>query len=302
MIIISGENTGETEKRCFDYGISDFIGKPFDSSLVKKRVGNIANLFMYQNQLEDKVQEQTSTIQKQYILLKQQVERLKKRNEDIIDILGTVVEYRSLESGEHIQRVKGYTRIMGREFIKMYPDGGITEEKLDIIVSASALHDIGKVAIPDHILLKPGKLTDDEFAFMKSHTIRGCEILDSIKDVWDEEYSKVSWEICRYHHERYDGKGYPEGLTGDEIPISAQLVSIADVYDALVNERCYKRAFTKEQAFHMITTGECGVFSPRLLEIFRAERSEIEALADKVSGPDDSGLRIRPVSAEPVNR
>lgn len=121
---------------------------------------------------------------------------------------------------------------------------------------------------------------------MKSHTTRGCEILSNIKDAWDEEYGRVSYEICRYHHERYDGKGYPDGLKGENIPISAQIVSIADVYDALVNERVYKSAYSKEKAFQMIVTGECGVFSPKLLDCFWNARKEFEALAAYAVGEE----------------
>jgi putative two-component system response regulator len=147
-----------------------------------------------------------------------------------------------------------------------------------MIVSTSSLHDVGKISIPDNVLLKPGKLTQEEYEYMKSHTTRGSEILSEFKDIWDDEYRKTSYEICRYHHERYDGRGYPDGLKGDEIPISAQIVSIADVYDALVSERVYKSAYTKDEAFHMIVTGECGVFSPKLLECFRNVKKDFEAL------------------------
>ncbi len=149
---------------------------------------------------------------------------------------------------------------------------------IDVIVSASALHDVGKIAIPDNILLKPGKLTDEEFACMKTHTTRGGEILQNIRNAWDDEYGEISYQICRHHHEKFDGRGYPDGLVGDEIPIAAQIVSIADVYDALVNERVYKDAFPKEEAFRMITEGECGKFNPKLLECFRIERKAFEEL------------------------
>lgn len=160
-----------------------------------------------------------------------------------------------------------------------YPEYGLTQDTINVIVSASALHDIGKITIPDSILLKPGRLTREEFEYMKSHTTRGCELLESMKNVLDPQYEKVSYEICRHHHERFDGKGYPDGLSGDAIPLSAQLVSVADVYDALVNERCYKDAFSPEEAFHMIVNGECGVFSPRLMEVVRKVRPEFEKLA-----------------------
>lgn len=279
VLVISGENSTQNEKKCFDYGVSDFIGRPFKAVLVKKRVQNMVNQYAYKNRLEEKVAEQTAVLRKAYQTLKAQAEKLQKRNEEIIDLLGTVVEYRNLESGEHIQRVKGYTKIVAETFANMYPEYGLTREKIDMIVAASSLHDIGKIAIPDNILLKPGRLTKDEFDFMKSHTLRGCELLESMKVEWDSEMKKVSYDIIRYHHEKYDGKGYPDGLKGDEIPISAQLVSLADVYDALINERCYKAAYSKEEAFHMIVTGDCGVFSPKLMEAFRAVREQFEKFA-----------------------
>lgn len=280
VVIISGDNAIQTEAKCFEMGVSDFVHRPFDNRLVKKRVNNVVALYQYREQLEQKVEKQTETLKKQYRILQLQAEQLKKSKANVIDILGNVVECRNLESGEHIKRVKGYTKILAEKLVQDYPEYGLTQERIDVIVSASALHDIGKIAVPDSILLKPGKLTQEEFEYMKSHTTRGCEILNNIKNVWDEEYGTVSYEICRYHHERYDGKGYPDGLKGEEIPISAQLVSIADVYDALVNERVYKSAFSKEKAFQMIVTGECGVFSPKLLDCFWNVRREFEKLAD----------------------
>lgn len=278
VLIISGETSVKAERKCFNYHISDFIRKPFDNALVKKRVGNVVNLFQYQQNLEYKVQEQTKTLQEQNKLLQLQADKLKKSNTNIIEILGTVVEYRDFESGEHINRVKGYTRILAQRLAVEYPEYGLDQEKIDVIVSASALHDVGKIAIPDNILLKPGRLTDEEFACMKTHTTRGGEILQNIRNAWDDEYGKVSYQICRHHHEKYDGRGYPDGLVGDEIPIAAQIVSIADVYDALVNERVYKDAFPKEEAFRMIMEGECGKFNPKLLECFRIERKAFEEL------------------------
>jgi len=281
VLIISGETALNAEKKCFEYGVSDFIKKPFDNFLVKKRVSNIISLFQYQNELEKKVEKQTETLRKQYRLLQLQAEKLHKSNENIVDILGTVVECRNLESGEHIQRVKGFTKILANELMKEYPEYGLTEQLVQTIVSASSLHDVGKIAIPDHILMKPGRLTQEEFEYMKSHTTRGSEIIDQIKDVWEGDYQKIGYEICRHHHERYDGKGYPDGLAGEDIPVSAQIVAVADVYDALVSERVYKSAYSKDEAFHMIVTGECGVFSPKLLECFRNVKKEFEALADK---------------------
>ena len=278
VLVITAESKAGVESKCFEMGVSDFIKKPFDNAIVRNRVKNIVDLFAYKNQLEEKVEKQTATLKKQYKLLVMQAEKLKESNTRIIDILGTVVECRNLESGEHVKRVKGFTKILAEQMMIDYPEYGLTQEKIDIIVSASSLHDIGKIAIPDSILLKPARLTKDEYEYMKSHTTRGCDVLNNVVGVWDEAYSKASYDICRHHHERYDGKGYPDGLAGEAIPISAQLVGLADVYDALVSERVYKSAYSEDEAFHMIVSGECGVFSPKLLECFRKVKKKFEEL------------------------
>lgn len=281
VMIISGESATEVEVRCFDYGVSDFIQKPFTEQIVKKRVSNIVNLFSYHNSLEKRVEQQTLELKNQNRILHAQTERLKENNTKIIDILGNVVESRNLESGEHIKRVRGFTRILGYQMMKDFPEYKLTPEIVDLIAEASALHDVGKIAIPDNILLKPGKLTEEEFEVMKSHTTRGCEILDGIEGIWEEDYRRTSYDICRHHHERYDGRGYPDHLKGEEIPISAQIVSIADVYDALVSERVYKGAFSLEEASRMIIEGECGTFSPKLLESFQNARELFEKFTGK---------------------
>lgn len=281
VLIISSETSSAAERRCFEYGVSDFIHKPFDAGLVKKRVDNIVELFLYKSELEIKVKKQTEMISKQYRMLQKQAERLKESNVRIIEILGTVVEGRDLESGEHIQRVKGFTKILARQVKENYPEYGLDDGMVDMISEASVLHDVGKISIPDDILLKPGRLTKEEFEVMKTHTILGSEILKSITGAWDEIYGNLSYDICRHHHERYDGKGYPDGLAGDEIPISAQIVSIADVYDALVSVRVYKDARSKDEAFRMIMEGECGTFSPKLLNCFQKSKDAFEKLADE---------------------
>ena len=281
VIIISGETSTENENKCFEYGVFDFIGRPFKMSVVQRRVENMVSIYGYKNLLEEKVKDQTSVLRMAYDKLKKQAAELEKRNRDIIDMLGTIVECRNLESGEHIQRVKGYTKILAEHFSEMYPEYELTEDKIKNIVDASALHDLGKIAIPDKILLKPGKLTKEEFEEMKTHTLQGCEILDSMHVDLDLDMRKTSYDIIRSHHEKYDGNGYPDGLKGDDIPISAQLVSLADVYDALVSKRCYKDAYALDEAFDMINRGECGVFSPKLMEVFRQVKGEFEALAKK---------------------
>lgn len=278
VIAISSDSSEDSERRCFGYGVSDFIRKPFNENLVTLRVGNVVALYSYKNNLENKVLEQTRALRNQNLRLQEQTTKLEESYHRIIDILGTVVESRNLESGQHINRVKTYTEILARQMMLDYPEYGITDHMISVMVPASALHDVGKIAIPDSILLKPGRLTADEFEVMKSHTTRGCVILKNIEGAWDDEYAKMSYVICRHHHEKYDGKGYPDGLVGDEIPIAAQIVSVADVYDALVNERVYKDAIPKDKAFNMIVGGECGQFSPKLMECFRKVRGQFEAL------------------------
>lgn len=283
VLIISVETSPEVEKRCFECGVSDFIHKPFDHGLVRKRVDNIVELFLYREELESKVEKQTKKIQEQYEILQAQAEKLKESNVRIIEILGTVVEERSLESGEHIKRVKEFTRIFANKLKDLYPEYGLDDEKVEKISLASVLHDVGKISIPDSILLKPGRLTPDEFECMKTHTTKGCDVLRGIKGVWDDTFGELCYDICRYHHERYDGRGYPDGLLGDKIPIAAQLVSIADVYDALVSKRIYKKAYSKEEAYRMILNKECGVFSPKLLDCFKHTRKEFEEMADLIN-------------------
>ena len=282
VLVISASNQPTTEAKCLELGVADFIAKPFDSSIVKKRVRNMAYYYVYKSDLEERVEEQTSKLRQQNKMLKEQADKLREVNESIIDMLGAVVEYRSLESGQHIQRVKGYTRILGTYVMHEYPEYNLTETELDVIVAASALHDVGKVAIPDCILLKPGRLTDEEFREMKEHTTRGCRILENIKELWEGHYGKASYDICRYHHERYDGKGYPDGIAGEDIPIAAQLVAVADVYDALTNDRCYKKAFSPDEAYEMIMRGDCGKFSAKILKAFERTKDDFERLTIEI--------------------
>ena len=280
VIVISGENSIEAEERSLTLGASDFIQKPFSRGIVIRRVKNILDLYGYRYALEQKVEEQTKKLKKQYLQLQKLVGHIRQNNEKIIDVLGMVVEYRDIESGEHVRRVKEYTSVLAKEAMSEYPEYGLTDELVHQIASASVLHDIGKIAIPDHILLKRGKLTEDEYEYMKTHAAKGSELLPLMNGAWDKDFGRICYEICRHHHEKYDGKGYPDGLKGEEIPLSAQLVSIADVYDALVSERVYKEAYSPDQAFHMIISGECGMFSPKLLECFRNVKKEFEMILE----------------------
>ena len=214
-----------------------------------------------QEQMEITIMERTAELQERN-------RALNRINDDIIELVGTLTEARDLDSGEHIRRVKGFAHILAEQVMAEWPEYGLTKELVELITSASALHDVGKIMIPDAILLKPGRLTKEEFEVMKQHSMHGCEIIDMSPKDWSEEYRAVGRDICRWHHEKWDGKGYPDGLKGDEIPISAQIVSVADCFDALVTKRVYKDAYTPEQAYAMIRGGECGAFSPRLMSSF----------------------------------
>jgi putative two-component system response regulator len=183
-----------------------------------------------------------------------------------VRVLSSAVEQRSNETGDHIHRVMELTRDILNVLMEKYPEYGIDAREADSIANAAALHDIGKIAIPDHILLKPGKLTDEEFEKMKKHTVYGCQMLGKYDS--NDMFYRYCYDICRSHHERYDGHGYPDGLVGEQIPIWAQIVSIVDVYDALTSDRSYKKAYSHEQAVAMINAGECGTFSPKILECF----------------------------------
>ena len=214
-----------------------------------------------EKQLELMIVERTSEIQAKN-------KTLNRINEDIIEMLGDITEARDIESGEHIRRVKGFTHILARQVMRDWPEYNLTTEKVELMSSAAALHDIGKIMIPDTILLKPGRLTPEEFEIMKTHSVKGCELLKKAPKDWSASYLEMSMEICRYHHEKYDGKGYPEGLVGEQIPISAQIVSVADCYDALTAKRVYKEALSPDIAFEMITTGKCGAFSEKIMSSF----------------------------------
>lgn len=273
VIMITGEATPETELKAYEFGASDIIYKPFEPSVVMRRTVNIIELFEHRMDIETKLEKRTAEL----IASK---EKLEKSNEFLINALSSVVEFRSMESGDHIRRVKAFTAILLGYLQKFYPEYNITNEQAQLISQASALHDLGKIAIQDSILLKPGKLTKDEFDEMKKHTIYGCQLLENFKQD-DNEFYKYCYDICRYHHEKYDGKGYPDGLVGDEIPIWAQVVSIADVYDALVSKRVYKDAYDVREATRMIQDGECGIFSDKILDCFDLAKEEFFAITIK---------------------
>ena len=275
IVMITGDTSNTTKDKAFTLGASDVIDKPYDPYVIRKRISNLVELWMHKSKLEKLVAEQTAQIQEQN-------RRFRDMNYRIIDTLGTVVEFRNLETSQHISRVREFTKILAKCVAECYPEYELTETTIENISYASTMHDIGKIAIPDRILLKPGRLTKEEIEVMKTHTLHGSEIIDQITAVEDTEYMRLCREIARSHHEKYDGNGYPDGLVGDDIPIAAQIVSVADVYDALVSERVYKDAYTKGEAYGMILNGDCGIFNPKIINCFKIVRNDFEITADKM--------------------
>lgn len=261
VFLITAANSEEMLLEGYHLGAMDVISKPFIVQFLRQRVQHAIDLFSHRNEL-------------QYIV-EEQVKRLNQVNQSMIETLAALIEFRDCESGEHVKRICGLTRILMSRVSDMYPEYHLPEREIDEIVRASILHDVGKISIPDKILNKPGRLTAEEFEVMKQHTTKGCEILQKIPDIMDEGIYNYSYSICRSHHERWDGKGYPDGLSGDDIPIWAQVVSVADVYDALTAERVYKKAFSHETAVNMIFNGECGTFNPKVLKAFEESLDEI---------------------------
>lgn len=238
----------------YELGAVDIIIKPFITNFLKHRINNIIELYGHRNELEKIVTEQ--------------VERLNHMNLSMIEILATAVEFRDCESGEHVKRISSLTKQLMTEVSSTYPEYYLPDTEINKIAISSILHDVGKISIPDSILNKPGRLTKEEFDIMKKHTVNGYEFLKQFSEIIDESLYTYSCDICRHHHERWDGKGYPDGLVGDDISIWAQVVSVADVYDALTSERVYKKAFSHDTAVNMIKNGECGTFNPRILKAF----------------------------------
>lgn len=267
VILITSETIIDSDDQAYSFGVADVMHKPFYPHIVRRRGKNIIELYQNKQYMKQRLDEQEREI-------REQERQIRENNEFMIDALSSVVEFRSLETGEHIRRIKYFTRIMLKYLMKYYPKYGITPAQVDEIARAAALHDIGKIGIPDAILLKPGRLTEEEFEVMKTHTTIGCDILDKFREKQSGDFYRYCYEICRYHHERWDGNGYPDHLKGEEIPISAHVVAIADVYDALVSPRVYKSPYANKIAYDMIMNGECGQFSPDVLECFALAKED----------------------------
>ena len=263
IIMISTEDSSNFMVKAFDLGVTDCIQRPFISSVIKKKIANMIRLFSRQKEFKEEIIEQ------------------EKENEKIANmmsvILSQIVGYRNNESSLHLLHVEQLTSFLLEE-LENISDYKFTEKEKKSIAIASGMHDIGKIGIDESILNKPGKLTKEEFEKMKEHTLIGAEMINQVEAYKDEQFVKYIYDICRWHHEKWNGKGYPDGLKGNEIPIWAQVVSLADVYDALVSKRVYKGPYTHDEAIQMIQNKECGEFNPILLECLGNVKEKIKAV------------------------
>lgn len=280
VIMISSETSQSYIRKAFELGVTDYILRPFDSFIIHKRVSNTLMLYRKQKKLLSALEEQ--------------VYENEKNNSMMINVLAHIVEFRNGESGMHVHHIKQLTSILLQNLIEKTDKYHLTENDILLISTASSLHDIGKISIDDKILNKPGRLTAEEFEVIKTHSVIGAEMLQDLHNTHNYPLFDKAYEICRWHHERYDGKGYPDGLSGEEIPISAQVTSLADVYDALTSNRCYKKAFSHEKAMEMILDGQCGAFNPVLLQCLKdCEKQILAEFSDSIDTTQDDRLLIR---------
>ncbi len=270
LAIVTPTGTGYMEEMAFSLGAFDVIPRPVIQSVIKRRVHIMVDHYRKQQEMA--------------LALEAQAESIRHTNEVMVDALASIIEYRSAGSGSHILRIRRFSEILLHELAKTCPEYGLTEDTVKIISSAAALHDIGKISIPDRILNKPAALTEEERAVMQTHTVKGADIIAILSGVASEEYLRYAYNICRFHHERWDGKGYPDGLSGEDIPICAQVVAVADAFDALTNDRVYKEKVAPKTAINMILAGECGEFSPKLYACFSHSAKALIRLANEYSG------------------
>ena len=272
VIMISSEDSEKSIRRAYEMGVSDYISRPFDAKVVYQRVFNTIKLYAKQRRL--------------ITLVTDQVYEKEKNNRIMVSILSQIVEFRNGESGLHVEHINKLTGMLLERLVQKTDKYHLTWEDQYLITVASALHDIGKIGINEEILNKPGRPTPEEFELMKMHTMIGASMLERLEIYKEERLVQIAYEICRWHHERYDGGGYPDGLKGEEIPIAAQVVSIVDVYDALTSKRVYKEAYSHEKAMQMILTGECGAFQPLLLECLCDIQEEVQRVTEAKSEKD----------------
>lgn len=276
VIMISSEDSAASVKKAYEMGVSDYINRPFDVEVVHRRVFNTIKLYAKQRRL--------------IALITNQVYEKEKNNRILIEILSQIVEFRNGESGRHVLNVNIITGILLEQLTQITDKYNISWSDRLIITTAASLHDIGKIGIDEKILNKAGRLTHQEIEKIKEHTVIGASILENMELFKDEELVKTAYQICRWHHERYDGRGYPDGLKGEEIPVSAQVVALADVYDALVSRRVYKKSYSHEEAMKMILGGECGAFNPVLLQCLTEAQDKIK---ESIVIKEENGISCR---------
>ena len=269
VMFITDDSERGVLKRGYELGVMDVIRKPFDIDIIRNRVKNVLELYEHKNYLEAEVAKQTKELSIQY-------NRLKEHNEHLIDILNDIITYRNTESQQHIQAVQGYTKILAEKYAQLYPRAKMTRKKIDMIVEAARMHDVGKIVMKDSLLKRQGKLSDEEKKVMEAHTIKGGEIVKVMFEFRADEYRKICYNICRYHHEKYDGSGYPDQMKNEKIPIEAQIVGLADMYDTLVNVAIHNMVYSSKEIFYMLMNGEFGEMSPRIKECLEAAWEELE--------------------------
>ena len=274
VVTITGDDSDDSIRAAYEKGVSDYITRPFDARIVYRRVANAIKVYSRQKRLISEIT--------------RQVREREKNRSMIVEILSQIIERpRGDEEGSHASRITEFTRLILERLVCKRNPYNFTIADISIISYAAAMHDIGKSRIDPEIVDKKGKLTPQEFETMKKHTIFGEEMLKNVKAYAKEPLVKYAREICLCHHERYDGNGYPSGLKGDEIPVSAQVVSICDVYDALVSKRSYKPAYPHEQAVEMIKNGECGQFNPLILECFYERGEDFRKITERTKTSDE---------------
>ena len=272
VFLITAETSGSVMEQAYELGVMDVIRKPIVPYIVRRRVESVIELFQARKRLSHVVEDQRSE-------LLRRAEQIIDLNRGMIEALSAAIEFRDGESGGHVRRIHDITKLM---LVRTELGSGLSAQDIDDIALASIMHDVGKIAIPDAILSKPGRLTPEEFEVMKTHTLQGELLLSRIPQLKESGAYRYACDIARHHHERWDGRGYPDGLAGNDISIWAQIVSLADVYDALTSKRVYKSAFSREESLRMIKESECGVFNPRLLELFLELEPEINELYESL--------------------
>ena len=287
VITISSETSSSYIDHAYDLGATDYISRPFDEKTVVRRVRNTLMLYSKQKMLEG--------------MLTDQIREKEKNSSLMVEILGNIVEFRNGESGLHVMHIRVLTELFLHRLAEITGEDTISPRRQMLIINASALHDIGKISIPEEILNKPGRLTQEEFEIMKTHSSIGAGIMEDVLKRHQEELIQVAYSICRWHHERYDGRGYPDGLRGDEIPIEAQIVALADVYDAMTSPRVYKPAYPHEQAVEMILAGQCGAFSPLMMECLRQEAPHLKEELQVHSAQDISEAGVHSLTSQMIS-